>query len=366
MEEATPVDDSPPADQRSQGYEEDEGRSLSFYVALVLGGFLALSVIANGIMFLFILVTAPGLGNIEDLQERTIHGEGENKVVQIEVNGMITNQEQGNFLPVPSTVQQVDRQLTRASGDEDVRAVLLSVNSPGGGVTASDKIYNRIEHFKENNPNVFVMALMDGMATSGGYYISAPTEHIMAQRTTTTGSIGVIMQYFVVEGLLQEWGIQQESIVPEETPEKDPGPPFSPMDEETREIYQGIVTEHYETFVDVVNEGRPNLDREDVQELADGRIFTGPTAQEHGLVDEIGFFGDALARIRSETGFDQLHVIEYRRSPGLFGGAQMALRDRGEDLDTLNKVRRVLEGTNPPEFLYMWSGKNQISLREGR
>ena len=181
------------------------------------------------------------------------------------------------------------QQLNEARRDPHVKAVLLRINSPGGSVSAAEETAREIARYKESGKPI--VASMGDMAASAGYWLAASCDKIYANPSTLTGSIGVYVPYLNLEGLYDKLGVRQEKI--KSGIHKDILSPERPMTPQEREILQTMVSEMYDTFVDVVSTGR-HLSPEAVRKLADGRIYTGRQAKTLGLVDELGNFQDAI------------------------------------------------------------------------
>ena len=169
-----------------------------------------------------------------------------------------------------------------------VRALLVRVESPGGGVTASHEIYSELARVRDDGMPLVVS--MGTLAASGGYYVSLPADVIFANPGTLTGSIGVIMEFPMVEGLMDKLGLDVEVI--KSRTHKDIGSPFRPMTDADRELLQDVVIDVYDQFVGLVVEER-GLGEDEVRAIADGRILTGRQARELGLVDTLGTLEDA-------------------------------------------------------------------------
>src|SRR5688572_15003585 len=210
-------------------------------------------------------------------------------VAVIRVEGLITSGEAGPFeTGAVAAADTLVEQIEEAQADPDVKSILLYVNSPGGGVTASDVIYNALT--KVDKP---IVVLMGDLAASGGYYISMASDWIIANPNTLTGSIGVISEFPNADALLDKVGV--EFVVITSGPRKDFGSPYREMTEQERQYWQAIVDEAYSGFVAIVAEGR-SLPVEQVLPLADGRVFTGRQALDAGLLDALGYEADALAK----------------------------------------------------------------------
>lgn len=211
-------------------------------------------------------------------------GDGKTVVAVVPIEGTIDG----------STVEKV-RVLVDNLRSELPDAVLLRINSGGGGVTASDQIWAILDSFGKENPGVPIVASFGGMAASGGYYIATPAQHIVAENTTVTGSIGVMLPAFTIEGLLEMIGVTDETMVASQSPKKEDGNTiFRGWTDEDRAALQPIIDQAYERFLEVVVKGRTGkLTPDQVRQLADGSIYTAQQAFKAGLVDEIGYFTDA-------------------------------------------------------------------------
>lgn len=196
-------------------------------------------------------------------------------------------------------------QLVDFKKDKRIKAIILRIDSPGGGVGPSQEIYREIEKTIKTKK---VVASMGGLAASGGYYIAAAANKIVANEGTITGSIGVIMQFVQLQDLLQKIGISMEVIKSGEF--KDTGSPHRKMSQRDRELLQGLISEVQNQFVEAVARGR-NLSVEKVREIADGRILTGAKAKELGLVDLLGNFRDAVDLAKKLTGIKGDVVLVY-------------------------------------------------------
>lgn len=209
------------------------------------------------------------------------------------------------------TARHVLRQLKAAKEDENVKAVVLKVDSPGGTISASDHIHRKVKELCRGaeNPKPVVVS-MQGLAASGGYYVSAPANQIFAERTTMTGSIGVIASFPNFGGLMEDFKVRMEVV--KTGPMKDAGSPFRPMSELERQRWQEIIDDAFRTFLEVVSEGR-QMDVEQVRQLATGDVYTAREAKANGLVDEIGYLEDAVAAAEKLAGVTDSKVVEYKR-----------------------------------------------------
>lgn len=180
------------------------------------------------------------------------------------------------------------KDLKKFGEDPSIKAVLIRVDSPGGGVAASQEIYEQVKKVKAKKK---VVVSMGAVAASGGYYVSLPADIIVANPGTITGSIGVIMEFPVFKDLLDKIGIEFEVIKSRE--HKDIGSPFRKMSKKEKGLLRDVVMDVYEQFVEATAQAR-DLSEDSVLKFADGRILTGRQAKEAGLVDTLGSFDDAV------------------------------------------------------------------------
>ncbi|MGH7859641.1 MAG: signal peptide peptidase SppA, partial [Candidatus Binatia bacterium] len=204
-------------------------------------------------------------------------------------------------------------QLRQASEDDGVAAVILRVDSPGGAVVASDEIARAIARLRGRKP---VVASMGDLAASGGYYVASQANRVIANPGSITGSIGVIAVLPNLEGAAEKLGIRPIVIKSGEL--KDAGSPFRDMTAEERALYQRLLDEAHEQFIDAVASGR-GMDTEEVRRLADGRIFSGAQAEASGLVDDLGDLDRAydFALALAELDRDDARLVELRAGVGL-------------------------------------------------
>lgn len=223
-------------------------------------------------------------------------------VAVVRVEGVIIGTDDTNYLSGAGS-GTVIADLKAAEADEDVKAIVLRVDSPGGTVTGSAQIHETIRD-EVTKPVVVSMA---SVAASGGYYVSAPADYIFARADTTTGSLGVIMSMFNVSGLLDEWGVDVINVT--SGPNKALGSPYDAISPEHLEILEVLIDESYDEFVQIIVDGR-GLDDGIVRQLADGRIYSGRQAVANGLVDELGNFADAIAKAADLGGIsDEPRII---------------------------------------------------------
>ena len=294
----------------------------------------------------------PGRGA---LRETRISGEGKDKVLLIDISGMLTTSKSSGMFDEPSLPARIKEELTKAEKDDRVKAVVLRINTPGGTVTASDLVYHELKAFKKEREMPVIAVIMD-LGTSGGYYVAMAADHIFVHPSTITGSIGVIMVTMNAQGLLEKVGVNPAAIV--SGPKKSMGSPFRPMSDEERGIFQGVIDSLYERFLAVVEEGRPGLNKENIRTLADGRIYTAEIAKSQGLVDDIGYLDEAIERAKKEAKLEEAQVVTYTR--GRVSHSNIYSRFDPPQIGPIgfpkvdtNALFSVLSG-GTPQMLYMW------------
>ncbi len=233
------------------------------------------------------------------------------KVAMIDVRGLISDGAAGGILTggrARSPVDDLVARLDRAARDGDVRAVLLRINSPGGTVAASETMYAEIRRFAERTGKP-VIASLGEVAASGGYYIALAADEIIAQPSTTTGSIGVIVQTLNVSGGMARIGITARSVT--SGPNKALASPFETEREAHYAILQQMVDDFYGQFRGLVAQRRPRIPDQAMPMLTDGRVVTGAEAARLGLVDGTGGVREAFARARERANLGPACLIKY-------------------------------------------------------
>jgi protease-4 len=278
-----------------------------------------------------------------------------NKVAIIDVHGLLANtRSSGLFGDGENPVSLFREKLDKAAADDTVKAVVLRINSPGGGVTASDIMHAELLAFRAKTHKPVVACLMD-VAASGGYYLATACDAIHAHPTTVTGSIGVIMSLYNAEGLCAKLGIESDPI--KSGPNKDLANPARRLTAEERALLQAMVNHFHDRFVAVIVEGR-GLPEEHVRALADGRIYSAQEAKELKLIDEVGYLRDAITHAKTLAGIRDAKVIAYERDPGGNGTIYAGLpRVPSEITVRLDVPGLDALGLNQPPgavFLYLW------------
>lgn len=238
----------------------------------ILLGIVSICIIFLGVCFLLFTRAV-----VERGDEYIYSKGGHDKIAVVEINDVIIGSE--------NTVSEIKK----FRDDKSIKAIILRINSPGGGVAASQEIYDAVK--KTRDGGKIVVVSMGSIAASGGYYISCGSNLIVANPGTVTGSIGVIAQFMSIKDLAEKLGIKENIIKSGEL--KDAGNPFRDMNEKDRAYFQDVVDNSFSQFLDVVSKERKiNIDT--LKKYANGRVFTGLQAKDIGLVDSLGTFEDAV------------------------------------------------------------------------
>lgn len=291
------------------------------------------------------------------LTERTVGGKGTDKILLVEVSGMISDKEKGDVLGLgfrkePRLSARIREELDKAAKDSVIKAVILRLNTPGGEVTTCDIIHHEIEKFKEKSGTPVVAQLM-GVATSGGYYIAASADKIIAHPTTLTGGVGVVAYRLSATGLMEKIGITDETV--KSGGKKDIGSPLRPTTDEERLILQDIIDTMFERFMAVVKESRPTVGDEAVREIADGRVFSAERALEIKLIDSIGYMDDAVELAKKEAGVEEARIVTYARPSSyranIYSRSDLALP---QSINLVNIDAGGLTRLFNLSFMYLW------------
>jgi len=230
------------------------------------------------------------------------------RIVQLDITGVIT----GDSRPGSgSMVEEIKRALHQAVEDPRVKAIVLRIDSPGGEVTASDTLYAAVKAAANKKK---VVAYLDSVAASGGYYLACGAERIVAHPTGITGSIGVIMSGYGVQGLMEKAGVETRTF--KSGAMKDAGAMSRAMTEPERAFFQDLVMQNYERFVGIVSAARGVPVEALKNGLADGRVVLGEAAVAGRLADESGYLEAAYAAAQKLAGLADAEVVRYTRVPG--------------------------------------------------
>lgn len=280
-------------------------------------------------------------------------GDAKNTVALLPITGVITE----------STLEQTNLLLKEIEADRSVKALVIQVDSPGGSVTASDQIHDRLLRYKREH-NVPLVVSMGGLATSGGYYISCAADHVVAQRTTWTGNIGVLLPRYSLTKFGEKYGIEDATIRSSGTPFKNAGSMFKDDTPEQTAYWQGLADEAFGVFKEVVEKGR-NLDKKTVDEIANGKVYTGPEALKLKLVDSIGYLDQAIADARLRAGLAtgvSSRVVKYSKARSIWdtlgGSAQSSSVVKAKiGQFELGIDERAISEILSPRPQYLWQGR---------
>ncbi|RII29754.1 MAG: signal peptide peptidase SppA [Geobacter sp.] len=308
----------------------------------------ALLAVLSGCAFVNVPLVPPP----SPLEEQLLEGTGAKKILLLDISGTISEQgKSGGLLgrSTPSMVSVVREALQKAEKDADIAGMIVRINSPGGTVTASDIIHHDITEFKKRK-KIPVLASIIGVGASGGYYVASAADEIIASPTAITGSIGVLLMKFNVEGLMGKIGVEEQTV--KSGDKKDILSPFRKATPEEVKLAQDIIDQLYGRFLDIVM-ARPGnkLSRDQLKKLADGRIYTAVQAREAGLIDRTGYLDDAITDITKRLGVESARVVTYYR-PGSYKGSIYAGSMEKEGLADV--LGGSVDGFSGGSFMYLW------------
>jgi protease-4 len=250
---------------------------------------------------------------------------------------------------MPPFSERVIKTIKKASDDEHVKGVLLVVESPGGTVTDSHKIYHELKKLSDKKP---VVVSMGSLAASGGYFVAmgaGPKGKIFAEPTTWTGSIGVIIPHYEVTEIAQKIGFKAAPLKTGEF--KDSLSPFRELTPGDKKVWDNILNQSFALVLGVIDENRETLTMPQVRELATGQIYTAQDAKKIGMIDEIGFEEDALEELKKLTNLSKARIVSYHHTVDIWD----ALMGSATANDPATKWKSLLELT-VPRAMYYFSG----------
>ncbi len=274
-----------------------------------------------------------------------MEGDVDSRIVVIPIKGMIDS----------STADFVHK-VFKALRDDLPKAIVLRVDSGGGSVGASDRIWYEITQFK-NETQVPVVASFGSVAASGGYYVAVPADYIMAEPTTITGSIGVIVEAFTVQELLNKIGVTPEIVIATEATKKDIFSPWRSWTEDDRQALRSILDSAYDRFVDIVAKGRSDLDLDSVKRLATGEVYTAREAKENKLIDGNGYLDAAIDKAKELAGIavkvqPMVTVMSPPHNLGLLGSLSTATPNPNSI--TGRRIQQWVGELSTPRIEYRW------------
>ena len=256
--------------------------------------------VSRGQKIFLIIILGVAILSIAVYFASSIGSSGSGKIGVVEIEGAITD------------MKEAVEDVVKFKEDDDIKVVILRINSPGGAVGPTQEIYSEIKKLKQSKK---VYVSMGSVCASGGYYIAVTGEKVYASPSTITGSIGVIMEQAVMEDLMKKIVVEANTI--KSGAFKDTGTPFRKMRDDERKYLQSVIDSIYEQFVNDVAEGR-KMPVDQVKQLADGRIYTGLQARETGLVDNIGTFYDVVDDLQKDLGQHGKPSLVYGKRPFSF------------------------------------------------
>ena len=325
-----------------------------FMTFLILFQFL--SVLLN----LVLLVGSVGGGS--SITQHTVQsGKVTEKIAMVPLKGLID----------PGEAAKFNRFMTLAEKDAAVKAVVIEIDSPGGTVTASDEIYNRIKTFKSKK-SIPVVVSMASLATSGGYYAACGADHVIAQPTTFTGNIGVLMPRYNFSKLMEKYGVEETTIVSSGAKFKNAGSSFRPESPEETAYMQQLADSAFVQFKKVVSAGRTSKLKGSMEEIANGKVYTANEALNLGLIDQIGYLQDAQAAAQAQAGLSNPTIVQYQDPPTLMQillsssnrtgtpGTTFGIGVGGNGSPAAVNITldaNLLRELNTPRPMYLWRGQ---------
>jgi len=320
----------------------------------VRGIFLTLATTIFGLsltlnIYLLIMTGLMGGGRTSSLNTDVIKaGDTAQQIAVVPIRGLI----------VDATYQQFNKWISAIEEDSNVKAIVLDVDTPGGEVTASDQIHRRIQAFKAVR-NIPVVVSMGGMGTSGGYYVSANANWIVAQPTTLTGNIGVRWDRLSLAKMADKVGVEDNSLHSTGADFKTAGSMWKTETPAETAYLTGLIDEAFRIFKGVVKDGRGKNLTQSIDEIANGKVYTATEAKTLGLIDQVDYPDAAYAKAASLAGLSSPHVVRYSRPPSFFesfGAESSASLGVKLEAGGLKFDRNLLHDLAAPRMMYHWNG----------
>lgn len=280
------------------------------------------------------------------------NGKGSDKIAVLNLEGTIQNDSGSSLLDNDGyNHEQFLDMLEDAGKDRAIAGVILRVDTPGGGVVESAEIHDKVKEIQDKYEKP-VYVSMGNTAASGGYYVSAAADKIVAHPATLTGSIGVIMESMNYAELADKLGIDFNTIKSGEF--KDIMSSNRKMTDDEHDILQTMIDELYDEFVQVIVDGR-DLSESEVKDLGDGRVYTGKQAKENGLVDDVGTMEDTIAAMKKDYDLPDAKVIEYENKSGIADMFSMKAQNMFGSESDLVGMKELLRDSSGPRAMYLYS-----------
>lgn len=280
-----------------------------------------------------------------------VKGDPTQKVATIKLEGIIDSAASERFAKLLREIEE----------DANVKALVVELDTPGGGVTPSDEIYAMLLKFRETK-RIPVAASIASLGASGGYYVACAAEHIFAETTSITGSIGVYSANYNIHEMLQKWGVKDTTVVADGAPFKTAGSSTTPPRPEDEAYIKVMVNQMHDRFKEVVQAGRGSNLKGDLTTVASGKIFTAKEAKDLGLIDTIDYPAAAYAWVAGKAGLGRMHVVRYDTRVGFLsalGGEARSGSAAGVTINgiNLNVDHGALDHLLTPRMMYLWRGQ---------
>lgn len=324
-------------------------RRRSIWGALFVIALVVVLIVSVGLNVLLLIGSAIGSGGVDARQTILVKGDANQKIAVVQVNGVIADESAEQFRQLIQAVAQ----------DSQVKALVLAIDSPGGAVTSADQMYHQVRRFKATRPEVPVIVTMGSVAASGGYYIACAGDYLFAERSTITGSIGVLMPRFNISGLMSKWGVEETTLHATGADFKNAGSMFSPEKPEDVAYMQSLIDQAFVQFKSVIRAGRSNKLNQPLDQIANGMVYMGDTALKLGLIDQVGYAEDAYAHAAKQAGLTNMTVVLYQQTPSLFQllTAHSPLNSPQSRELNLHIDRKLLDEISTPRMMYHWRGQ---------
>ena len=264
----------------------------------------------------FISLDLSSFIQFQPFEERILKSGSDDKILVVEILGPITTTAVRDFIPRQGTLERLDGIIEKAKKDKKIKGLILKIDSPGGSVTASDLVFSQIKEFKEAQ-KIPVVACITGQGTSGAYMVALSADRIVALPSAVVGNVGVLLPSISLEGLMDKLGIRNQTLTSGKF--KDTGNPLRDMTPEDKAILEGIIKEFQQDFLTKVKEQRP-VTAEDLAIIEDGRVMTATSGMKVHLIDQVGYYEDALKAMESLSKTGSPTVVVYRRRGENEGG----------------------------------------------
>jgi len=267
-------------------------------------------------------------------------------------------------LMLEAQADQFEKMMTAVEKDDTVKALVLKIDTPGGAVTAADEIHHRIELFKTRKPGVPVVVTMGSLAASGGYYAACAADYLVAEPTTITGSIGVLMESINISKLAEKYGVEDTSLHATGADFKTAGSWMKPVNDRDTQYFISMLDSDFAKFKDVVTTGRGSKLTEPINTIANGKAYTADEALKLGLVDQLGYAPDAYNYVESKLGKSNMEVVQFEQPSSLMellsssksnvlpGEARGGVQFNAVNIDA-GKLNEMLT----PRMMYLWRGE---------